>query len=348
MIFFDRKEEVLEIELTSFGRHKLSKGEFEPVFYSFFDDDVVYDSNYLGYTETQNDSEDRIKETPRTKVQTSFRISRTNYILSDLMFSGYYAQKKIQHYFPRNYTLTSELGIADYYSNNSPAYDINVLRGNISDSSMVFTSSIRQGAAYGGPKYNIPQIDMTNPTYKTIYGFYEDGVNPDAVFDEYERDIHEFHDGFIEIRDDFILLEIDETNTPFQRENFEIELFQVSEEYSSELPVIPQHNSATWMKSVKLRPPNQNLDIPGSSDADDAIDGGGRADLSPKEAANYADYYLTIQVDEEIPEEDLCKYKGVDSTKGLFIQRTFECDVKPGAPSGLYRIEDLDIGEVCD
>ena len=43
MIFFDRKEEVLEIELTSFGRHKLSKGEFEPVFYSFFDDDVVYE-----------------------------------------------------------------------------------------------------------------------------------------------------------------------------------------------------------------------------------------------------------------------------------------------------------------
>ena len=51
MSFFDRKEEVLEIQLTPHGRYLLSLGEFQPVYYSFFDDDIVYDSNYIGYSE---------------------------------------------------------------------------------------------------------------------------------------------------------------------------------------------------------------------------------------------------------------------------------------------------------
>lgn len=50
---FDRKEEVLEIELTSYGRHLLSKGQFKPAYYAFYDDDVVYDSAYIGYSEAQ-------------------------------------------------------------------------------------------------------------------------------------------------------------------------------------------------------------------------------------------------------------------------------------------------------
>ena len=40
MEFFDSKEEVIDLQLTQFGRHLLSKGKFKPVYYSFFDDDV--------------------------------------------------------------------------------------------------------------------------------------------------------------------------------------------------------------------------------------------------------------------------------------------------------------------
>ena len=47
MIFYDRKEEVLEIKLTPYGRYLLSLGELEPVYYSFFDDDVLYDKKHL-------------------------------------------------------------------------------------------------------------------------------------------------------------------------------------------------------------------------------------------------------------------------------------------------------------
>ena len=40
MKFFNKKEDVLDIQLTQYGKHLLSKGELEPTYYAFFDDDV--------------------------------------------------------------------------------------------------------------------------------------------------------------------------------------------------------------------------------------------------------------------------------------------------------------------
>ena len=58
--FLNDKEDVIKIELTSYGKHLLSIGKFNPKYYSFFDNDVVYklDSN-----EKQNEIQDRILDT---------------------------------------------------------------------------------------------------------------------------------------------------------------------------------------------------------------------------------------------------------------------------------------------
>lgn len=70
MSFFDTKEEVLDVQLTQFGKRMLSIGQFRPVFYSFFDDDVIYDAKKAGVSESQNESEQRIiNETPKLKTQ---------------------------------------------------------------------------------------------------------------------------------------------------------------------------------------------------------------------------------------------------------------------------------------
>jgi len=55
--FFDKKEEVLDIELTQFGRHLLSKGKFNPKYYSFFDDNILYNSQRASFSEKQNEAE---------------------------------------------------------------------------------------------------------------------------------------------------------------------------------------------------------------------------------------------------------------------------------------------------
>lgn len=70
MSFFDNKEEVLDVQLTQFGKKLLALGEFKPVFYAFFDDDVLYDSSKAGFSEHQNETENRIlNETPKIKTQ---------------------------------------------------------------------------------------------------------------------------------------------------------------------------------------------------------------------------------------------------------------------------------------
>jgi len=86
MEFFDQKEEVIDIELTQYGKHLLSLGKFKPAEYAFFDDDVLYDIKYSAISdkddtdsthrteieEDQNKSKERIKDTPRIKAQHNF------------------------------------------------------------------------------------------------------------------------------------------------------------------------------------------------------------------------------------------------------------------------------------
>lgn len=69
--FFDRKEEVIDLKLTRYGRYLYSKGKLRPEYYAFYDDDIIYDASYgPSETEEQNDIVKRIKEdTPRQKGQ---------------------------------------------------------------------------------------------------------------------------------------------------------------------------------------------------------------------------------------------------------------------------------------
>ena len=46
MSFFNKKEEVFDIELTSYGKYLFSKGKFKPAYYAFSDDEIIYDPSY--------------------------------------------------------------------------------------------------------------------------------------------------------------------------------------------------------------------------------------------------------------------------------------------------------------
>mgnify|MGYP003349124326 CR=1 FL=1 len=60
--FLNKKEQVLNIELTPYGRHQMSMGVFKPEYYAFFDDNIIYDGKHAGITETQNEIGQRIKK----------------------------------------------------------------------------------------------------------------------------------------------------------------------------------------------------------------------------------------------------------------------------------------------
>jgi len=74
--FFNQKEEVLDVKLTPYGKHRFSLGEFSPEFYSFYDADILYEGTYGGITEIQNNIVSRIKTgTPYLKPQANFTSS---------------------------------------------------------------------------------------------------------------------------------------------------------------------------------------------------------------------------------------------------------------------------------
>ena len=57
MKFLNKQEQVIDLQLTQYGKYLLSTGKFKPVFYAFFDDGILYDPNY-GYGPQQQKEPD--------------------------------------------------------------------------------------------------------------------------------------------------------------------------------------------------------------------------------------------------------------------------------------------------
>ena len=66
--FIDKKQQVLDFQLTPYGKYKLSLGNFRPRYYAFYDGEVLYDSQYArsststAVVEPQQNIHKRIKE----------------------------------------------------------------------------------------------------------------------------------------------------------------------------------------------------------------------------------------------------------------------------------------------
>ena len=72
--YFNPKEDVIEIQLTQYGKSLLSKGKFKPHSYAFFDNDILYNSRFAHLSESQNDAHQRIMDmTPRMQPQYVYR-----------------------------------------------------------------------------------------------------------------------------------------------------------------------------------------------------------------------------------------------------------------------------------
>ena len=61
MSFLNKKEQVIDFQLTPYGKHRLSVGQLKPAYYAFFDTGVTYDSQYAGFDEAQSKIHERIK-----------------------------------------------------------------------------------------------------------------------------------------------------------------------------------------------------------------------------------------------------------------------------------------------
>lgn len=359
MAFFNKKEEVIDIQLTQYGKHLLSKGEFRPVSYAFFDDNILYDSTYAGLsTEAQNSIEPRIQEdTPALKTQYIYYGAETEILrIANEIRGTNGAVPSMQPVADKHYALSAPLGTSALHTDKMPSWQIRYFAAELNDSIQYVTGA--------HPTMKIPQLSST-VTYKTeVYD--RNSLPPDAAASgqgfgtslnqgitsesEYIMQSDIFQDGtYFVTRGDQLLIEIDEKNTDFFKENFDIEVFVVEEVDVTGSVRTPSMGSKKNKKEI-LRPLKFPKIVP------EVVNGllvRPDSTSSTELDADDAGYYFEVNVDHEIAPETLCaiianlKAQGEDI--GYLSDFDLDCpDIISDAPVDLYstNVNEEDI-EAC-
>ena len=346
MKFFDDKEDVMDVQITPYGRYLLSRGKFKPSFYSFSDEGVLYDSKYgaqtssasPGYEQAQNDIQTRIKEeTPYLKAQANYgSIEEFRRTIHSPRISHLGFQSVPNYNEHTNKIHANALGTMSTLRDEAPAWEVNVLQGVITGSSNALTGSSTS------PIYNIPQLNFQEQEFKS---FIQTGDAQFSNFDEtcaaeqlgfgIGEDI--FSDGsFLEIEGKSLILELGENNSVYGMENYDIEVFKVetienegSVDDAKELliPLSFAREKKNIVNDILLSEEEMPL----------------TADLSLEQMEpDFVEYFLDISFDGEIDTDILCKLAR-DPAKDLFSNRFLDCKdtriVKPKSEFDLYRTD---------
>ena len=210
MTFFNKKEDVISLELTPYGRKLLSSGELKPEYYAFFDDDVLYDSARGNFTENNSQIKTRIlSETVSLKPLASNSGVETN-------INTQY-EKMIDN------SMLYSIGTSSPAEKKGTGWNAIMLSNEISSSSL--TSSLNSSILA------IPQINceveftMSLGNMDTYEGDYSELANSyDIEFD--------VNGNFIKIEDEDVLLYLMEKNGFVDMKSFELEVFLYEEDES--------------------------------------------------------------------------------------------------------------------
>jgi hypothetical protein len=378
MNFFDPKEDVIDLKLTQYGKHLLSKGRLIPKYYAFFDDDIIYDIKWVtgSLSERQSDIEDRIQdETPRPRVQSCFHgveteIKKINELVRQK--KAKLGDDMLQPQGSKHHVMSLPLGNSSLSTDKMPAWQAYFLKGRLDDSVDYVTGS--------SPNIKIPQLDCkVEFKARAIAETEEEEMPPterQALDDEGADTDHvgmwggefEFDDGSrLLVEKDYLLLEIEESNTDYLEQNFDIEVYEIK--------VIPQLSGSTdpddvtHQASGKYKGEKEEL-IPlyfarqaadlGSVYLTNAPEGSAQsvATMFPDVDPNYVEYFFDINVDREIDRATICENLPNDKARGARLQKEFRCpDEKTftkgsllDMADGLYdsEMQDLDEFEDCD
>tara|TARA_R100000234_G_scaffold119621_1_gene103099 strand:+ start:20837 stop:21859 length:1023 start_codon:yes stop_codon:yes gene_type:complete len=340
MTFFNKKEEVIDIELTSYGKSMLSIGKFKPVYYAFFDDDVLYDAaNSAGVLESQNDIEGRIQEnTPNLKAQPLFTGLETtvNFLVAmDRLRMGTSGAEEEGAIFPptveNDFSLIEPLGTMEIGGEDSPSWNIQVLQGELSGAINYLTSSAANGR--NSEVRRIPQLDF-EMKYEIAVG---DGRETSPATGPSPVLISEiYNDGtymYLPKGEPEIILSVDEKNCSSDTE-YDIEVFEIVDFGNSDI-LIPL-----------------NFPMPTPEVVDDLL-------LSPEErmalyrtpghpTADMVGYYFNLDADLEIPEEKICELIAYLRTRDVDVD-DIPYDCPEVLPVNRFDIYDTDAtgGEEC-
>jgi hypothetical protein len=333
MEFFNKKEEVINLQLTQYGRHLLSKGKLKPAYYSFFDDNILYNSENAGFSELQNESEDRIRIAQTCKPQIGFSSLEKEFGNSyEMILSGKekVGSVSLQRTPERNYALVQPLGSSDLGSEYAPSWSVLFLNGRLFDATGYLTLTEKSG---GANNILTPQLNCNMEIKIVNLDEIEDDI---GLEDEFEEGPISSNVAITSTEEElFVLLKVSENNGLYQKKNYDIELYEILEE----------DQDGTIIET--LRP----LSFSEHHDPESAL--GFMDEVDPTEDVTHSEYYLDIMVDDEIDDELLCKYDPIDDTLGVFADpRTELCqDIINKKKKKIFNVyddgSDDSPGEIC-
>ena len=349
MKFLNKKEQVLDTLLTPHGEKLLADGRFKPEYYAFFDDNILYEQKYANTSNitltSQNLIEPRIQEdTPQLETQTVFS-DRNQYVskgsieivtVVDTDVIGYggdvgsigsiagaeepsldpvevpgiaqtvenlnnlskqYALFERDFYGPQ-YTL----GTTDKFSTTAPAWSVSFLRGEIASA-----TSVSEGATR--PTLDIPQLDVALTFNIDVI------AEPDFVSDT-ELAITFPNGEILDIEPEILLAQIKESSSEFSKDNFEIQVFEVTTESVSGA----ETGTVEVLRPLKFRraPPLVQNDILLDADEINTFSG----PLTPENV----EYYFDIRTDGQIDERLICSSIAKNKSEGKYVAVDFECE----------------------
>tara|TARA_R100000008_G_scaffold17807_1_gene8938 strand:- start:8923 stop:9924 length:1002 start_codon:yes stop_codon:yes gene_type:complete len=326
MKFFNKKEEVIDFQLTQYGKHLLSQGEFTPVYYAFFDDGILYDSQHVDIEEEQNNIIQRIKnETPTLKTQHVFSGAETRIRKADVV---QLKEDKIQ-------SLSGQLGNGKIGTDKIPAWDLKLYQGEIREVGNV--EMIRLTGS-NVPTQQIPQIDV-RCTYNTYVVNVRDIDESDPRFDlseifsgYSEKNSTVLEDGtFIQLDEENLILDIFENNTDFQKGNFDIEIFMIEELTDTGIGDIERITPLKFKKAPDNVVNDILLDDSEIPDYEDELD------------PTYVEYYFDIYADTEIDRATICRSVSELKAIGHRVEIPFHCeDIRDNTFHNIYKTNILD------
>jgi hypothetical protein len=334
MKFFDSKEEVLDIQLTQYGRHLLSKSIWKPVYYAFFDENILYDGQYGGLVENQNPDEDVSAE---VRIQDETPLLRTQYSFTgrdEYLFDGADDETdrvRLSAYEKLN-VMPMSLGTTALDSTKTPAFNVQFLEGEIDSLEYNLTGSTRTFdsiTSYSQQLLKIPQIEsdiefkitVVDPGNSQVNFEVDPALSPPTVYS----------DGFfVVIGPEQLLLLVEEKNTTFDYENFDIEIFEITDEIGGSGEQVM--NQLSFVRPLEMVENNILIDREEAELKAGRING-----QLPTLDPTYVEYYFNVNVDTEINENQICKSVSSLSSKNILVDTGIECpDLTTPIRSNIY------------
>jgi len=291
MTFFNKKEDVMKIELTPYGRHLLMKGQLKPHYYAFFDDDILYDARCAGVTENTTDAKTRILvDTPSLKPPTTLTSVE----------SRYFNQITRED----DNVLLNPIGTNKPVSKNANGWEATAIVGE-------FSSSLGYISSSTSPIQNIPQIECEmNFTMSVTQMNKDDYFSYDYLSSEIAED-----DTFLKLKYKPLILHLTEKNGFSYKDSLAIGVYKY------------EQGSDTVFNKIHFQ--DKNPDHPINAVDPDDYSGlilNNEGDTTIIDDADSVGNYFFVLKDQEIPNEDLCRGLRKLKEKNIYLGLDIDCE----------------------